>query len=743
MKVKNYLRKSAPVPLAGFICGYKNNMENLFDDLNPNQQDAVKCTEGPLLILAGAGSGKTRVITYRIAYLLQNGVNSWNILAMTFTNKAAAQMRERINNLAGQSASDIWISTYHSFCARVLRLEAAYAGLNKDFTIYDDDDSKKIVEGCLKELNYDVEKFKPSVISGMISSAKDKLLDAESYGIHAGTTPDPMKKVAAGVYELYQKKLSEANAVDFGDLLRHTVELFKNARSVLEKYQERFKYIMIDEYQDTNYAQYVLTKLLAAKYKNLCVVGDDDQAIYSWRGADVRNIMEFERDYPKTTVVYLEQNYRSSKNILETAGKLISFNHHRKPKQLWTNKPQGLDVIYSEFADEFAEARSVAEKIKSQISTEGKSLSDFAVFYRTNAQSRLFEETLTRYGMPFVVVGSQRFYERAEVKDILGYLKLINNPSDNIGFKRIINTPARGIGKVTFSSIENNAVNSGKNLTLYESAKEMYKDGLLPKAEKLIKLVDSMLAEKENMDASEIAKIVIDETGYIQLLEAQNDIESRGRIENIQELVSAIVDFEQNSRDKRLAAFIENIALVSDVDVWDEKKDFVTLITLHLAKGLEFPCVFITGLEEGLFPVGNSAYSLEELEEERRLCYVGMTRAKEHLYLSGASQRRVYGQLRWCIPSRFVKEAGLKKECSGPVFRDETLIGPGQDTVQLSVVDGKAGHFYRGMRIKHSEFGEGKILEVSGAADDLKVIVQFDAGFWKKLLVKYANLEKI
>lgn len=711
----------------------------------------MKCTEGPLLILAGAGSGKTRVITYRIAYLLQNRVNSWNILAMTFTNKAASQMRERINHLAGQSASDIWISTYHSFCARVLRIEAVYIGLNKDFTIYDDDDSKKIVEGCLKELNYDTDKFKPSVITGMISSAKDKLLDAESYSIHASTTPEPMKKVAADVYELYQKKLKESNAVDFGDLLRYTVELLKNNPTVLTKYQERFKYIMIDEYQDTNYAQYVLTKLLAAKYKNICVVGDDDQAIYSWRGADVRNIMEFERDYPKTTVVYLEQNYRSSKNILETAGKLISFNHHRKPKQLWTDKPQGLDVIYSEFSDEFTESRNVAEKIKSLVETEGKSLSDFAVFYRTNAQSRIFEETLTRYGIPFVVVGSQRFYERAEVKDILGYLKLINNPADNISLKRIINTPARGIGKVTFSSIENNAAE--KNLTLYQSAKEMYQNNFLPKAEKLIKLVDSMLAEKELMDASEIAKIIIDETGYIQLLEAQNDIESRSRIENIQELVSAIVDFEQNSRDKRLAAFIENIALVSDVDVWDEKKDFVTLITLHLAKGLEFPCVFITGLEEGLFPVGNSAYSLEELEEERRLCYVGMTRAKEHLYLSGASQRRVYGQLRWCIPSRFVKEAGLKKECSGPIFRDETLIGPGKETVQLSVVDGKprpcvqergkAGHFYRGMRIKHSEFGEGKILEVSGAADDLKVIVQFDAGFWKKLLVKYANLERI
>lgn len=725
-----------------FVCigvnSWQKNVMNLFDDLNPKQQDAVKCTEGPLLILAGAGSGKTRVITYRIAYLLQNGVSPWNILAMTFTNKAASQMRERINNLSGAASPSVWISTYHSFCARILRMESAHIQLNKEFTIYDENDSKKIVESCLKELNYDTENFKPSIICEMISSAKDKLLDPESYIIHASTTPEQLKKVAADVYELYQKKLKEANVVDFGDLLRYTVELFKTTRSVLEKYQQRFKYIMIDEYQDTNYAQYILTKLLAAKHKNLCVVGDDDQVIYSWRGADVRNIMEFERDYPKTIVVYLEQNYRSTKNILETAGKLIRFNHHRKPKQLWTNKPRGEDVSYTEFQSEFKEANGVAEKIKSMVEMEGRALSDFAVFYRTNAQSRIFEETLTRFGIPFVVVGSQRFYERAEVKDILGYLKLINNHADNISFKRIINTPARGIGKTTFSSIEKNAAE--KNLTLYQSAKEMYQNGQLPKAEKFIKLVDSMNAEKENMDASEIAKIVIEETGYLRILEAQNDIESRGRIENVQELISAIVDFEQNSGNKHLAEFLENIALISDVDVWNEKKDFVTLITLHLAKGLEFPCVFLTGLEEGLFPVGNSAYSMEELEEERRLCYVGMTRAKEHLYLSGASQRRIYGQQRFCIPSRFVKEVGLKKETSGISFRDKSMIEMAEETDSST---GKTGHFYRGMKIKHSEFGAGKILEIIGSGDDLKIIIQFDAGFWKKLLVKYANLEKI
>ncbi|MFH1541270.1 MAG: UvrD-helicase domain-containing protein [Elusimicrobiota bacterium] len=721
------------------------NMKTLLDDLNEKQQDVVKCIEGPLLVFAGAGSGKTRAIIYRIAYLLQIKVKPWNILAMTFTNKASLQMKERINNLVGALSNDVWISTYHSFCARILRIETANIGLNKDFTIYDNNDSKKIIEECLKKLNYDIGKFKPSVILSLISSAKDKLLDAESYSIHANITPDPIKNVVSEVYELYQKKLKEANAVDFGDLLQYTVELLKNNPQVLEKYQERFKYIMVDEYQDTNYAQYTLTKLLASKYKNICVVGDDDQMIYSWRGADIRNIMEFEKDYPKATVVYLEQNYRSSKNILEAAGKLISFNHHRRSKHIWTDRPQGSDITYVESLDEFAEAKNATDIIKLLVETEGKSFSDFAVFYRTNAQSRIFEETFTRYGMPFAVIGSQRFYERQEVKDILGYLKLINNPSDNVAFKRIINTPARGIGKTTFLSIENNTVSSGKNLTLYQSAKEMYQNGQLPKAEKFIKLIDSMIAEKENMDTSEIAKIVIDSTNYIQLLKDQNDIESQCRIENVEELVSAIVDFEQHSHIKKLFAFLENIALISDVDVLDEKKNFITLITLHLAKGLEFPCVFLTGLEEGLLPIGNST-CLEEHEEERRLCYVGMTRAKEHLYLSSASQRRVYGYLRWCIPSKFVKEAGLKKENYRQIFRDETLIDSlqeTQETSQLLSADGKEYCFYKGMAIKHSEFGYGKILETIGSGSELKIIVQFDAGFWKKLLVKYANLEKV
>ncbi|MDD5687048.1 MAG: UvrD-helicase domain-containing protein [Elusimicrobia bacterium] len=713
---------------------------NLLDDLNSKQAEAVKCTEGPLLILAGAGSGKTRVITYRIAYLIQNGVNPWNILAMTFTNKASKQMQERITKLAGASSSNIWISTYHSFCARLLRMEAANIGLNKDFTIYDDDDSKKLIESCLKELNFDVEKFKPSLICEMISSAKDKLLDSESYIIHAMTTPEAIRKITADVYELYQKKLKEANAVDFGDLLRYSVDLFKNDKVVLEKYQERFRYIMIDEYQDTNYAQYVLTKLLAAKYKNICVVGDDDQAIYSWRGADIRNIMEFESDYPKTNIVFLEQNYRSTKNILGLAGKLIQKNHHRKPKELWTDKPQGEEVCYTEFPNEFEEANSVASKIKTLVENEGHSLSDFAVFYRTNAQSRIFEETFTRFGIPFIVVGSQRFYTRAEVKDILAYLKLINNPADSISFKRIINIPARGIGKTTFLTIEKNAIE--KELTLYESAKDMYNSGLLKKAEKFIKLIDSMIAEKDNMDASEIAKIIIEETGYVQILEEQNDFESRSRIENIKELVSAIVDFEQGAEDKRLTTFLENIALVSDVDVWNENSDYVTLITLHLAKGLEFPCVFVTGLEEGLFPVNNSMYSMETLEEERRLCYVGMTRAKERLYLSGAAQRRIYGQMRWCIPSRFVKEVGLRTETTELSFRNNSLIETEID-INETATPKSALRFYKGLRIRHSEFGVGKVIEVVGSGDDLKVIVQFDAGFWKKLLVKYANLERI
>ncbi|MEW6556427.1 MAG: UvrD-helicase domain-containing protein [Elusimicrobiota bacterium] len=712
--------------------------KNLFDDLNEKQQEAVRCTEGPLLILAGAGSGKTRVIVYRIAYLLQNGVKPWNILAMTFTNKAASQMRDRINKLIDYDAN-IWISTYHSFCARILRIEASNIALNHDFTIYDETDSKKLIEHCLKELNYDSDRFKPSLLYEIISLAKDKLLDPESYIVHAMTTNESFKKITADIYELYQKKLKEMNACDFGDLLRYTVELYKNNQSVLEKYQQRFKYLMIDEYQDTNYAQYVLTKLLAAKYKNICVVGDDDQAIYSWRGADIRNILEFERDWTKTTVIYLERNYRSTKNILDCAWQLIQNNHHRKPKKLWTDKKHGNEVVYIELASEIKEAEYVANRIKSAVETENAALSDFAVFYRTNAQSRIFEEVFTRTGIPFVVVGSQRFYERTEVKDILSYLRLINNPADNISFTRIINTPARGIGKVTLLSIEKNAAE--KRLTLYESAKDMYQNGQIPKAEKFVKLVDSMIAEKENMNASEIAKIIIEETSYVQLLEEQNSIESYSRIENIEELVSAIVDFEQNTEEKenkKLSAFLENIALISDVDVWAENKEFVTLMTLHLAKGLEFTSVFITGLEEGYIPHVNHVYTLEELEEERRLCYVGMTRAQKQLYLTSAAQRRVYGEMRYCIPSRFLKEIGLKK-----IKENSQEINGILNLYPDSHRDAAPLPFYKGLRVRHSEFGNGKIVDVNGSGDDLKITVQFEAGFWKKLFVKYANLKKV
>jgi len=716
-------------------------MDDIFKQLNEKQIEAVKCTEGPLLILAGAGSGKTRVIIYRIAYLLKNGVPPWNILAMTFTNKAANQMKERITLLADKKSShDLWISTYHSFGAKILRIEAAAAGLDKNFMIYDDNDSKKLIESCMKELNLDTEKYKPSLIADIISSAKDKLLDPESYSVHAFTTSESTKRVTADVYEIYQKKLKEAGAVDFGDILRYTVELFKNNPQILEKYQERFRYIMIDEYQDTNYAQYILTKLLAAKNKNICVVGDDDQAIYSWRGADLRNIMEFERDYPQTKIVYLEQNYRSTKKILDSAWALIHHNHHRKPKKLWTEKQDGEMIDYIEFPNEFDEAAGIAHKIKEGVENEGRRLSEFAVFYRTNAQSRIFEETLTRFGIPYVVVGSQKFYERAEVKDILAYLRLINNPLDNISFRRIINVPARGIGRTTLLSIENTA--AGKGIPLYDSAKSMFQNGSLKKAERFIKLVDSLSAEKGSMTASEIARIVIDETGYIKSLEEQNDIESRSRIENVKELVSAIVDFEHGSENKELSSFLENIALVSDVDNWDEKKDYVTLITLHLAKGLEFTSVFITGLEEGLFPLTESALVLDSLEEERRLCYVGITRAREKLLLSGAAQRRVYGQLRYCIPSRFIKEIGLRINLPA-----NTCFGMGNDYkerntgVSFSEASDNSTPFVKGAKIKHPEFGVGKITDVSGSGDDLKVIVQFDAGFWKKLMVKYAKLE--
>jgi DNA helicase-2/ATP-dependent DNA helicase PcrA len=716
-------------------------MTDFLSDLNQKQLEAVKCTDGPLLILAGAGSGKTRVIIYRIAHLIKSGVNPWNILAMTFTNKAANQMKTRISALVdGAAASSVWISTYHSFCARLLRIEAGELGLDRNFTIYDDSDSKKLVELCLKELGHDTEKFKPSAILDAISSAKDKLLDSESYSYHAMTTSESQRRVAADVYALYQKKLNEMGVLDFGDLLSRTVELFKTKPHVLEKYQERFRYVMIDEYQDTNYAQYVLTKLLSARYKNVCVVGDDDQAIYSWRGADLRNILDFERDYPNANVVYLEQNYRSTKKILDTAWNLIHHNNHRKPKKLWTDKQAGEDIIYTEFSTEFEEAARVAERIKHGVENDGRRLSDFAVFYRTNAQSRIFEEVFTRYGVPYVVVGSQKFYERAEVKDVLAYLRLINNPTDNITFRRVINVPARGIGKTTLLAIENRSAETGASF--FESAKAMYAEGALKKAEKFLRLIDSMHSEMQNMSVSDIVRIVLEETGYIRALEAQNDLESRGRIENVKELVSAIADFEHHSEEKSLSAFLENISLVSDVDSWDEKSDYVTFITLHLAKGLEFPCVFVTGLEEGLFPLTESSLNLDSLEEERRLCYVGITRARERLFLSGAARRRVYGQMRFCIPSRFIKEAGLRQETvlRTEEFRHDYGMPVPQFSAGVQAGTGSSG-FANGAKVRHPEFGAGRIINVSGSGDDLKVIVQFEAGFWKKLLVKYAKLE--
>lgn len=714
---------------------------NTFEEcLNQEQLEAVNCLNGPLLILAGAGSGKTRVIVYRIANLIANKINPWNILAMTFTNKAARQMRERISNLVDpRLAGDVWISTYHSFGARILRAEHVAAGLKRDFNIFDDSDSKKLVEICLKEMNLDSDRYKPSVMCDMISIAKDKLLDPESYSLHAAASPESSRRVAAEVYELYQEKLKSMGGVDFGDILRYTVDLFKNNPDVLEKYRERFRYILIDEYQDTNYAQYVLTKLLAAKYKNICVVGDDDQSIYSWRGADIRNILEFERDYPETRVVYLEQNYRSTKNILDTAQKLIHYNHHRKPKDLKAVKPAGDKIEYVEFQNEFAEASGVADRIISGVRHYNRKYSDFAIFYRTNAQSRIFEENFVRAGIPYVVVGGCKFYDRAEVRDILAYLRLINNPSDDVGFRRIINMPPRGIGKSTAAIIINKA--HEMRIPLFEALKVLSTEGTVKKADNFLKSISGLHAEKDNMDASEIVKIIIEESGYMEYLEGHKDIESQSRMDNVKELVSAVVDFEQHTGNKTLAAFLENISLVSDIDSFDEKKDYVTLITLHLAKGLEFPCVFITGMEEGLFPLTDSSMSLEEREEERRLCYVGITRAKEELFLSGASCRRIYGQMRYCIPSVFLKEMEICKLLSDVGMTDRDIVSMPRG-LEFSGIN-SSSPYTRGKMIKHPDFGLGKIIDVSGSGDDVKVIVKFDSGFWKKLMVKYAKLEVI
>jgi len=719
---------------------------NILNDLNPQQREAVQHIQGPLLILAGAGSGKTRVITYRIAHLIEMGISPWNILAVTFTNKAAGEMRERVDRLAGSKGRSVWISTFHSFAARLLREEIDKIGGNRHFAIYDEMDQLNLLKECMKELDVDEKRFKLTVVAALINRAKDNLVDPDSFAIYAQASNDSFRTPVANIYQLYQKKLKSNSALDFGDLLMEVVRLLKERKEILEKYQERFQYVMVDEYQDTNHAQYLLTKLLVSKHKNICVVGDDDQSIYSFRGADLRNILNFEKDYKDVKVMKLEQNYRSTKNILDMAWKVVKNNRYRKEKKLWTNRKEGIPVEYAQVDNEIDEANLVAQEII-RLMEEGHSLKDFAVFYRTNAQSRVVEDALRKARMNYMIVGGVRFYERKEIKDILSYLRVIVNPSDSLNLKRILNVPHRGIGKKSLSSLEQYAHRYGKSL--FEALGKVREiKSVSPHIssclEDFVSMVGDLREKSKNLTAKELTRLVIETTGYLNELASEDTPEALSRIENVKELVSAVGEFEEQAEDKTIEAFLEQVSLITDIDTWDEEKDKVTLMTLHLAKGLEFPVVFITGLEEGLFPHADALYNQAEMEEERRLCYVGMTRAKERLYLTSAAQRRLYGQWRWNVPSRFVAEAGLLGERAE--FSDGEIspeVGEGGNIRPSTFGQTQTDEWQVGAWVRHEEFGPGRIIERSGSGDDTKIVVLFENGQWKKLLVKYASIEII
>jgi len=717
-------------------------------DLNPAQREAVTYVSGPLLVLAGAGSGKTRVLTYRIAYLIGvKKIDPQKILAVTFTNKAAGEMKERVEKLLGKAGIGVWVSTFHSWCARILRREASLLGYTSSFSIYDEDDQVSVIKKCMEELNISTKNFSPDAVQSCISSAKDRLLIWQDFSYQAR---DVFEQNAARIYKLYQEKLEQANAFDFDDLIMKTVELFTKQPQVLEKYQNRFHHILIDEYQDTNHAQYVLVNLLASKGRDLCVVGDEDQSIYGWRGADISNILNFEKDYPDARVIKLEQNYRSTQVILDAAGAVVQNNQDRKGKTLYTKIKGGERVGLLILENEHYEAEALMMQIQHLGQLYDYALSDFVILYRTNAQSRVLEQKLRDNGMPYVIVGGVRFYERKEVKDILAYLKVLTNPQDNLSLKRIINAPPRGIGAKTVSKIESFCLR--KSLSLLEGIKEIDKiEGLSPRFTNAIlnftKMLDEFYTSKEKLPIDEFTGLIAEKTGYLDELKRQRTIEAENRIENIKELINGTSEFKERSEHPTLEGFLEEVSLITDIDMWDKTKDAVTLMTLHAAKGLEFKVVFIAGLEEGLFPLSRSLENQSDLEEERRLFYVGMTRAKERLFLSYARHRRRFGDMA-NLKSRFLDEIpqDLLQMDDQLLSKDYDLSKVNLDRIESFVPDSTNSYdsmLQVGTRVIHSHWGEGKIVHREGAGENLTLTVVFRGGTKKRLLAKYADLEII
>ncbi|MFC9274399.1 DNA helicase PcrA, partial [Bacillus spizizenii] len=622
----------------------------LLSGLNPVQQEAVKTTDGPLLLMAGAGSGKTRVLTHRIAYLMaEKHVAPWNILAITFTNKAAREMKERVESILGPGADDIWISTFHSMCVRILRRDIDRIGINRNFSILDTADQLSVIKGILKERNLDPKKFDPRSILGTISSAKNELTEPEEFSKVAGGYYD---QVVSDVYTDYQKKLLKNQSLDFDDLIMTTIKLFDRVPEVLEFYQRKFQYIHVDEYQDTNRAQYMLVKQLAERFQNLCVVGDSDQSIYRWRGADITNILSFEKDYPNASVILLEQNYRSTKRILRAANEVIKNNSNRKPKNLWTENDEGIKISYYRGDNEFGEGQFVAGKIHQLHSSGTRKLSDIAILYRTNAQSRVIEETLLKAGLNYNIVGGTKFYDRKEIKDILAYLRLVSNPDDDISFTRIVNVPKRGVGATSLEKIASYAAMNG--LSFFQAIQQVDFIGVSAKAANALdsfrQMIENLTNMQDYLSITELTEEILDKTEYREMLKAEKSIEAQSRLENIDEFLSVTKNFEQKSEDKTLVAFLTDLALIADIDQLDQQeeesggKDAITLMTLHAAKGLEFPVVFLMGLEEGVFPHSRSLMEEAEMEEERRLAYVGITRAEQELYLTNAKMRTLFGR---------------------------------------------------------------------------------------------------
>jgi DNA helicase-2/ATP-dependent DNA helicase PcrA len=768
------------------------------EKLNPEQKKAVESTENPLLIMAGAGSGKTRVLTHRIAYLIATRkAPPWSILAITFTNKAAREMQERVAKLVGPAARDIWVSTFHSMCVRILRKDIHRLGYTSNYNIYDSADQLTVIKLCLKELNIDAKRIEPKAVQATISGAKNELITPEQYEQKAG---DYFQSIAAKVYKLYQKKLRNNNAMDFDDLIMKTIELFQKEQEVLDFYQSKFQYLHVDEYQDTNRAQYMLCKLLAGKYKRICVVGDSDQSIYKWRGADISNILNFERDYPNAETILLERNYRSTSNILKAANQVIGKNTGRKPKNLWTDAGDGEKITLFQASAEHEEGYFVAGEINKNVRYGGMRFSDHAILYRTNAQSRVIEETLIKSDIPYQIVGGIRFYERKEIKDILAYLRLVSNPNDDISLNRIINVPKRGIGDTTMDKLSEAAAAEGTNM--YSLLGNLQGLGIAARTSQTLyefrELIEKLHGMIDYLSVTELTEEVLTRSGYRDELIREGTVEATTRLENIDEFLSVTQEFEKKNEEKTLVAFLTDLALIADIDSMgsaedeEAEKEAIVLMTMHSAKGLEFPAVFIVGMEEGVFPHSRAFTDEEEMEEERRLAYVGITRAEKRLYLTSARSRTLYGRTTMNMPSRFLEEIPFElKEMSGNggsrIGGDWSTSGsagssssgragaygsgarsgsgaydggPGTKVGGVSAYGSGAGvvkqplapipagdrstDYSGGDKVSHNKWGTGTVVSVKGSGDDTELQIAFPAPVGiKRLLARFAPITKV